>query len=172
MPPAAPVPPGAALGLLETLGLVAAVEAADAMVKAADVRLVGQQRTVPGLVTHLVTGETAAVRAAVEAGAGAAERVGRVVSRHVIPNPAADVWARLLETPPRTRSQDAPAGDAPASDAPASDAPAGEDDYGERTVRELRQLARDRNDDRLQGRAIARATKDELVAFLREADAP
>ncbi len=152
-----PVPEGAALGLLETLGLVAAVEAADAMLKAADVRLVRQQRTVPGLVTHLVTGETAAVQSAVDAGAAAAGRVGRVVARHVIPRPDPSVWRVLGATvagPARLGAA-----------APAAGAPA--DDYEDRTVRELRQLARDRDDDRLRGRAIAQATKDELVAFLR-----
>ena len=83
----AELPPGAALGLLETQGLVAAIEAADAMLKSAEVRLLQQQRTNPALITHVVTGETAAVRAAVDAGAAAAERVGRVVSKLVIPRP-------------------------------------------------------------------------------------
>ncbi|MGB3544711.1 BMC domain-containing protein, partial [Rubrivirga sp.] len=61
--------PGGALGVLETVGLVAAIEAADAMLKTSEVRLVRQQRTVPGLVTHFVVGDTAAVRSAVDAGA-------------------------------------------------------------------------------------------------------
>ena len=151
--------PAGALGLLETLGLVAAVEAADAMLKAADVRLVRQERVVPGLVTHVVVGETAAVRSAVDAGAAAAARVGRVAASHVIPSPAADVWRRLL-----------PAAPPPTAPGRGGAAPAGEaegDDYQDRTVRELRALARDRDDPALQGREIARATKDELVAFLR-----
>lgn len=156
--------PDGALGLLETLGLVAAVEAADAMLKAADVRLLRQQRTVPGLVTHVVTGETAAVRSAVDAGAAAAERVGRVAARHVIPRPDPSVW-RLLSgsAPPRPGAATDPD--------TGSDAGGGED-YADRTVRELRALARDRDDPALQGREIARATKDELVAFLRGLDAP
>ena len=145
--------PAGALGLLETVGLVAAVEAADAMLKAADVRLVRQQRTVPGLITHLVVGETAAVRSAVDAGAAAAERVGRVAARHVIPRPAPDVW-RLL-------------GSSAAPPRPAAAPATGGEDYADRTVRELRALARDRDDPALQGRDISRATKDELVAFLR-----
>ena len=157
---AAPIPPGSALGLLETHGLVAAVEAADAMLKAADVRLVRQQRTVPALVTHFVVGETAAVRAAVDAGAAAAARVGRVAGAHVIPRPADGVWRRLVGVTPGDDATLRPAPD---------DGPA--DDYEGRTVRELRQLARDRDDDRLRGRAIAQATKDELVAFLRQTDA-
>ncbi|PAP78229.1 BMC domain-containing protein [Rubrivirga marina] len=156
--------PEGALGLLETLGLVAAIEAADAMLKAADVRLVRQQRTVPGLVTHLVTGETAAVQSAVDAGAAAAERVGRVVARHVIPRPDPSVWRVFGGT---ARAPVPPA--APAS-AVSSTTPEPADDYEDRTVRELRQLARDRDDDRLRGRAIAAATKDELVAFLRASE--
>lgn len=163
-----PVPEGAALGLLETLGLVAAIEAADAMLKAADVRLVRQQRTVPGLVTHLVVGETAAVRSAVEAGAAAAERVGRVVGRHVIPRPADDVWRVIVGAVP---GETAPARPAAAPLAVSTTAAEPDDGYEDRTVRELRELARDRDDDRLQGRAISRASKDELIAFLRGSDA-
>lgn len=163
------VPEGAALGLLETLGLVAAVEAADAMLKASEVHLVRQQRTVPGLITHFVVGDTAAVRAAVDAGAAAAERVGRVVAHHVIPRPAADVWRRLVgvepgETPPEAvASPPVPLATVSASESL--------EDYEAMTVRELRALARDRDDDRLRGRAIARASKDELVAFLRRTEA-
>ena len=171
MPPSDPVvPPGAALGMLETLGLVAAIEAADAMLKSAEVRLVRQQRTVPGLVTHFVVGETAAVRSAVDAGAAAAERVGKVVARHVIPRPADDVWTRLVGLAPGAERATAPsASRTPPASGPASGPPP--DDYDDRTVRDLRSLARDRDDDRLRGRAIARASKDELVAFLREVDA-
>ena len=163
------VPPAGALGLLETLGLVAAVEAADAMLKAADVRLLRQQRTVPGLVTHLVVGETAAVRSAVDAGAAAAARVGRVAAQHVIPSPAPDVWRVLAGAAPPTPPSGAGRGiDRPAAGGAAS---GGAEDYDDRTVRELRALARDRDDPALQGREIARATKDELVAFLRDLDA-
>ena len=160
--------PDGALGFLETRGLVAAIEAADAMLKASEVRLLQQERTNPALITHVVTGETAAVRAAVEAGAAAAERVGVVVSKLVIPRPGDGLLA-MLKPPPR------PAGDADgdadgdaAGDAGPSDDAA--DDYDDQTVRELRALARDRDDDAFSGRTIARATKDELVAFLRSDD--
>ena len=156
--------PDGALGFLETRGLVAAIEAADAMLKASEVRLLQQERTNPALITHVVTGETAAVRAAVEAGAAAAERVGVVVSKLVIPRPGDGLLA-MLKPPPR------PAGDADgdaAGDAGPSDDAA--DDYDDQTVRELRALARDRDDDAFSGRTIARATKDELVAFLRADD--
>ncbi|MBX3276625.1 MAG: BMC domain-containing protein [Acidobacteria bacterium] len=74
-----------ALGMVECRGMVAMVEAADAMVKAANVRLVGYERIDAGLVTAIVRGEVGAVRAAVEAGAAAGARVGEVVSTHIIP---------------------------------------------------------------------------------------
>ncbi|OGU27749.1 MAG: hypothetical protein A2057_00090 [Ignavibacteria bacterium GWA2_35_9] len=76
-----------ALGLVETRGLVAAIEAADAMVKAANVTLVGKERTDPALITIKIVGETAAVRSAVDAGSAAAKRVGVLVSTHIIPQP-------------------------------------------------------------------------------------
>lgn len=76
-----------ALGMIETRGLVAAVEAADAMVKAANVRLLDKVRVGGGLVTVMVRGETGAVKAATEAGAAAAAKVGELVSVHVIPRP-------------------------------------------------------------------------------------
>jgi len=77
-----------ALGLVETRGLVGAIEAADAMVKTANVTLLGKERTDPALITIKIVGETAAVRAAVDAGAAAAQKVGQLVSKHVIPRPA------------------------------------------------------------------------------------
>ncbi len=78
---------GEALGMVETRGLVAMIEASDAMVKAANVTLVGWQKIGSGLVTALVRGDVAAVRAATDAGAAAARRVGELVSVHVIPRP-------------------------------------------------------------------------------------
>ena len=76
-----------ALGMIETKGLVGAIEAADAMVKAANVTLVGKEHVGGGLVTVLVRGDVGAVKAATDAGAAAAERVGELVSVHVIPRP-------------------------------------------------------------------------------------
>lgn len=76
-----------ALGLVETLGLVGAIEAADAMVKAAKVKLIGREITDGAMVTIMVTGETGAVQASVAAGEAAARRVGQIVSVHVIPRP-------------------------------------------------------------------------------------
>ena len=80
-----------ALGMIETKGFVAMVEAADAMVKAAKVTLVGWEKIGAGYVTAIVRGDVAAVKAATEAGQRAAERVGEVVSVHVIPRPHANV---------------------------------------------------------------------------------
>ena len=80
-----------ALGMVETKGLVGAIEAADAMVKAANVTLLGKEKIGSGLVTVMVRGDVGAVKAAVEAGSAAAKRVGEVYSIHVIPSPHDDV---------------------------------------------------------------------------------
>ena len=182
----ATVPPGSALGLVETFGLVAAIEAADAMLKAADVRLVRKHRVDPGMISHVVVGETAAVQAAVDAGVAAARRVGKVFGSLVIPRPADDVWQKMLGVP---LSSDAPADAAPVPDSPAplrlaaspaprasppravNASPPPDRDYDAMTVRDLRALARERADIALQGRAVATASKDDLVAELRAADA-
>ena len=80
-----------ALGMVETRGLVANIEAADAMVKAANVVLIGTEKIGSGLVSVMVRGDVGAVKAAVEAGGAAAARLGEVVATHVIPRPHADV---------------------------------------------------------------------------------
>lgn len=82
---------GDALGLVETKGLIGSIEAADAMVKTALVRLVGTEQIGAGYVTVMVRGDVGAVKAATDAGAAAARRVGELVSVHVIPRPHADV---------------------------------------------------------------------------------
>jgi len=84
-----------ALGMIETRGLVGAVEAADAMVKAANVKLMGKEQVGGGLVTVMVRGDVGAVKAATDAGASAAQRVGELISVHVIPRPHADVESIL-----------------------------------------------------------------------------
>lgn len=84
-----------ALGMIETKGFVGIVEASDAMVKAARVELIGYERIGGGYVTAIVRGDVAAVKAAVEAGARAAEKVGEMVAVHVIPRPHANVDAVL-----------------------------------------------------------------------------
>jgi ethanolamine utilization protein EutM len=88
-----------ALGLIETRGLVGAVEAADAMCKAARVTLIGKEISGGGLVTIMVRGEVGAVKAAVEAGGSAARRVGELLSQHVIPRPAGDLENFLPKAP-------------------------------------------------------------------------
>ena len=80
-----------ALGLIETKGLIAAIEAADAMVKAANVKLISKEYVGAQLVAVMVTGEVGAVKSATEAGADAANKIGTVVSVHVIPRPHGDV---------------------------------------------------------------------------------
>lgn len=80
-----------ALGMIETKGLVGSIEAADAMVKAANVHLIGKVHVGGGLVTVMVRGDVGAVKAAVDAGSAAAQRIGELVSVHVIPRPHGDV---------------------------------------------------------------------------------
>lgn len=96
-----------ALGMVECMGLVAMIEAADAMVKAANVRLVGYEKVDAGLVTAIVRGEVGAVRAAVDAGAAAARRVGTVTAVHVIPRPHSEVGDGIpvIETGETTRKK-------------------------------------------------------------------
>ena len=88
-----------ALGMIETRGLVANIEASDAMVKAANVVLIGQKQIGAGLVTAMVRGDVGAVKAATDAGSAAAEKVGEVISVHVIPRPHEDVEKLLPKTP-------------------------------------------------------------------------
>ncbi len=88
-----------ALGLVETKGLVGSVEAADAMVKAANVVLIGKEYIGAGYVTVLVRGDVGAVKAATDAGAAAARRVGELVSVHVIPRPHDEVESMLPSAP-------------------------------------------------------------------------
>ena len=83
-----------ALGMIETKGLTACIEAADAAVKAANVKLAGYEKIGSGLVTIMFRGEVAACRASCDAGAAAAQKVGEVVSVHVIPSPHADLEGR------------------------------------------------------------------------------
>ena len=86
-----------ALGMIETKGLIGSIEAADAMVKAANVQLVGKETIGGGFVTVLVRGDVGAVKAATDAGAAAAQRVGELVSVHVIPRPHDEI-ERILPT--------------------------------------------------------------------------
>lgn len=98
-----------ALGMVETRGIVGAIEAADAMVKAANVTLIGKVKVGGSLVTVMVRGDVGAVKAAVDAGAAAAERVGELISCHVIPRPHPELEAILpklavFEEKPKTKN--------------------------------------------------------------------
>lgn len=88
-----------ALGMIETKGLVASIEAADAMVKAANVQLIGREFVGGGIVTVMVRGDVGAVKASTDAGAAAAERVGELLSVHVIPRPHGEVEEILPSIP-------------------------------------------------------------------------
>ncbi len=147
-------PEETALGLVETRGLIAAVEAADAMAKAADVRIVGLEQTIAALITVQVVGEVAAVTAAVEAGRAAAARVGELVASHVIPRPHADVRAMQ-------RTATGPPAVAPIAGSPPPP------DYETLSVRELRSRARDLPGFPLQGRDVSRAKKKQLLDAFR-----
>lgn len=139
-----------ALGLVETEGLVAGIEAADAMVKAAPVELVGKEVTVAKLVTIKVVGETGAVHASVAAGVAAAERVGTVFSSHVIPRPHADVEKMTYAFAEEV-----------------AEAPAESGDLDALTVAELRRMARIKPEIGVSGREISRASKRDLIAMIR-----
>lgn len=182
-----------ALGLVETRGLVGAIEAADAMCKAAEVRLVGKERADAGLMTIKIIGDVAAVRAAVDAGAAAAQRVGELVSAHVIPHPADDTEMLIYlpqtqEVPPVKQTSDQPGKSrekevttaepsekrkiAVQQEIPLS---AGDEEEEYRTqletmtVHELRQYARGVPGLSIFGREISRANKEELIEELMKA---
>ncbi len=139
-----------ALGLIETRGLVGAIEAADAGVKAAPVTLLGTERVDAALVTVLFSGDTASVKSAVDAGSAAAARVGELVSAHVIPRPDPEV--DVLEYDPE---EDGGAG--PSRRLPLS----------EMKVVDLRHLARQTSDFPLKGRELSSANREELLALFR-----
>lgn len=143
-----------ALGLIETRGLVGAIEAADAGVKAAPVKLLGTERTDPALITVLFSGDVAAVKAAVDAGAAAAERVGELVAVHVIPRPYPGL--ELMS-------------DNPEAAAGGSGSAGGDADVplAEMKVVDLRHKARQLPDFPLKGRELSIANREELLAHFR-----
>ncbi|KAF0151480.1 MAG: microcompartments protein [Ignavibacteria bacterium] len=94
-----------ALGLIETKGLIGAIEAADAMVKAANVKLVSKEKITAALVTIKIVGEVAAVKSAVDAGAAAAQRVGQLVTAHVIPRPDDEIEFLISDFTVETKSE-------------------------------------------------------------------
>ena len=138
-----------ALGLIETKGLVGSIEAADAMVKAANEQLKGKEKVGGGYVTVFVRGDVGAVKAATDAGAAAAERVGELVSVHVIPRPDPELGA--LE-------QDAEPGGGGNGGA------RGAQRLADMKVVDLRHRARQTPDFPLKGRELSRANREELLA--------
>ncbi len=149
-----------ALGLIETRGLVGAIEAADAGLKAADVRFLGREYADAGLVTVMFAGEVAAVRSAVDAGAAAAQRVGQLVSAHVIPRPHREL--DVLE-------EEASANDAPLP--PRGPGGYDLDALAHARVVDLRAMARRIPEFPIKGREIARASRDELLDAFRTLNA-
>ena len=139
-----------ALGLVETRGLVGAIEAADAGLKAAPVRLIGMERTDPALITVLFAGDTASAKAAVDAAAAAAERVGELVSVHVIPRPFPGL--ELMSDEAEGAGADGPPPGTPLS---------------ELKVVDLRHRARQIENFPLKGRELSIANRDELLAHFR-----
>lgn len=171
-----------ALGLIETRGLIGAIEAADAMLKTSEVSLIGREHSGGGLVTIKITGDVAAVRAAVEAGAAAAQRVGELVSTHVIPRPDDEteilIHTAKPEPPPKTRRGRPPRRESPvqpeqpqapeeppaeASFVPAEDEAEYRKQLEAMTVHALRHYARGVKGLSIFGREISRANRDDLI---------
>ena len=140
-----------ALGLIETRGLVGAITAADAALKTAQVQLVGTERVDPAMITVSFAGNVAAVRAAVDAGAAAAEQVGELIAQHVIPRPHDEL---------RTMRDARPA----AVDTAPPDHSLKE--LEQMTVVNLRRLARQTSGLSLHGRQISKAKREELIQEL------
>lgn len=145
---------GEALGMIETRGLVASIEAADSMVKAANVRLTGNVQIGGGLVTVMVRGDVGAVKAAVDAGTIAASRLGELVSIHVIPRPHIEIEDILPSPSPNSTSKKL----------------AENDELDEmfkelerKSVSELRKIARQLNGLTISGRQISKANKQLLL---------
>lgn len=139
---------GKALGMIETRGLVGAIEAADAAVKAADVQLIDYDLATGALVLVKVLGTVGAVRAAVEAGAQAAQRVGELIAHHVIPRPHEEIVATFHRPNGRRR---------------------GTGSLESLTVIQLRRLARGMKGLGIHGREISRANKQKLIEELKRA---
>jgi ethanolamine utilization protein EutM len=163
-----------ALGLVETRGLVGSIEAADVMVKTANVHILGTEYIRNGLVTVKIIGDVAAVRAAVDAASAAAARVGQVVSTHVIPRPASEVEIILKKTQiPPTKGEEPPP---PPKEKPENPTPdqqtlflpsADLDEYRRQleamTVPQLRTVARKEGGLGVVGRQISKANKEQLI---------
>jgi len=156
-----------ALGLIETQGLIGAIEAADAMVKAANVKLVSKEKITAALVTVKVVGEVAAVQAAVDAGSAAASRVGQLVAAHVIPRPDDELEKLIydMELPDNDVSGQTEVSDQITEKKGEVSNFSETVDLSSLNVHELRKLARSADNFPIKGREISRANKDVLLAY-------
>lgn len=166
-----------ALGMIETRGLVSSIEAADVMVKTANVHIIGTEYIKNGMVTVKVIGEVAAVKAAVDAAAAAATRVGELVATHVIPRPAEEVEFIIRNSPtpaaqvtrepapPKVKREKSVASP-PTIPPPTGDPESYQSSLETMTVHELRTLARSVGGLTIQGREISRANKELLIEEL------
>lgn len=163
-----------ALGMIETYGLTAAVEAADIALKTAAVELVGYEKVKGGRIMIAVAGEVAAVQAAVAAGSAAAGKVNTVLGRHVIPRPIADIGL-MIYSQDKGPEPPWPTGGSPGPGSPAEESAevarqVGEEsvqsagDLADLSVMELRRLARKTDGLAIKGREISRANKEQLIA--------
>ena len=149
-----------ALGMIETRGLIGAITAADAALKAAYVTFIGTERVDPAQVTITVSGEVAAVQAAVEAGAAAAERVGELIAQHVIPRPHDEIPSIYHTSSHQTSGVSNP------STNQSKNKTYTIQDLENMTVVELRQLARKTRGLGIRGRAISKANQEGLIQEL------
>ena len=154
-----------AIGLIETRGLVGAVEAADAAAKAGLVELLAFEQIGGGLVSVRFSGDVAAVQVAVKAGVEAAQRIGEVLCHNIMPAPHADLLSTL--SPSRQKSKTEPRSRAPS---PTFFSESANENLEDVPVTRLRQLVRQQPDAQLKGRQVSRANKKELIAELRRAN--
>ncbi len=164
-----------ALGMVETRGLIASIEAADVMVKTANVKVIGTEYIKNGMVTVKIVGEVAAVKAAVDAASAAAARIGELVTSHVIPRPVQDIEMIINNPVPKSSAVAPTAAKKPKAHpaAPAAPLPEPGDESGDyltrlqgMTVHELRTIARNTGGLGIAGREISRANKDQLIQEL------
>ncbi|MCZ6776347.1 MAG: BMC domain-containing protein [Ignavibacteria bacterium] len=160
-----------ALGLIETKGLVGSIEAADVMLKTANVRLLGTEFIKNGLVTVQIIGEVAAVKAAVDAASAAVARVSQLISTHVIPRPAEDIENILTKYPPvspAVKKSKPPSADQ--QESLSTLASLDNEEYrsqlNKMTVHQLRTLARETGGLGIAGREISKAKKELLISEL------
>ncbi|HOP50888.1 MAG TPA: BMC domain-containing protein [Ignavibacteriales bacterium] len=163
-----------ALGLIETKGLIGAIEAADAMAKAAEVRIISRERTDPAMITIRCIGDVAAVRAAVDAGAIAAQRVGQLISAHVIPRPDEQLDPIIIEKNNPKVVLNPQFADKNKSDNIKSDVAVEEpnkytiEDLQQLSTTELRKIARQIENFPLHGKDISTAGKDKLIEIFKK----